>query len=126
MSQTGADTRHSDADEASNAIEERLRVIIDAIPAIVWRKFHDGSADFLNQYFREYTGLSLEEGMGLGWMSAFHPDDRLMEKWPAAMAAGKPFQTEARLRGTDGQYRWFLIRAMPLQDERGRSSNGMD
>jgi PAS domain-containing protein len=91
MSQTGADTRHSDADEASNAIEERLRVIIDAIPAIVRRKFHDGSADFLNQYFREYTGLSLEEGMGLGWMSAFHPDDRLMEKWPAAMA-GSPFR----------------------------------
>jgi PAS domain-containing protein len=66
MSQTGADTRHSDADGASNAIEERLQVIIDAIPAIVWRKLPDGSADFLNQYFREYTGLSLEEGMGLG------------------------------------------------------------
>jgi PAS domain S-box-containing protein len=79
----------------------------------------DGSADFLNKHFLEYTGLSLEEGMGWGWMNAFHPDDRLMEKWPAAMAAGKPFQTEARLRGTDGQYRWFLIRAVPLKDDRG-------
>jgi PAS domain S-box-containing protein len=119
MSQTGTDKRHSDADEVSNAVEERLRVIIDTIPTIVWRKSPDGSADFLNRNFREYTGLSLEDGLGLRWLNAFHPDDRLNEKWPAAMAAGKPFQTEARLRGADGQYRWFLIRAMPLQDERG-------
>ncbi len=119
MRQIGAITCNSDADEASNVIEERLRLIIDTIPTIVWRKLPDGSADFLNQHFREYTGLSLEDGLGWGWMNAFHPDDRLMEKWPAAMAAGKPFQTEARLRGTDGQYRWFLIRAMPLRDERG-------
>jgi PAS domain S-box-containing protein len=119
MSQTGANTDYSDADEAYNVIEERLRLIIDTIPTIVWSKLPDGSADFLNRNFREYTGLSTEGGMGRGWMSAFHPDDRLMEKWPAAMAAGKPFQTEARLRGTDGRYRWFLIRAMPLQDEQG-------
>jgi PAS domain S-box-containing protein len=119
MSQAGSKTRNIDADEASHAIEERLRLIIDTIPTIVWRKLPDGSADFLNKNFREYTGLSLEDGMGWGWMNAFHPDDRLMEKWPAAMAAGKPFQTEARLRGTDGQYRWFLIRAMPLLDDRG-------
>jgi len=119
MSQTGANTGRSDADAASNVIEERLRLIIDTIPTIVWRKLPDGSADFLNRNFLEYTGLSVEDGLGWGWMNAFHPDDRLMEKWSAAMAAGKPFQTEARLRGTDGQYRWFLIRAMPLQDERG-------
>jgi PAS domain S-box-containing protein len=119
MSQTGTDKRHGDADEVSNAVEERLRVIIDTIPTIVWRKSPDGSADFLNRNFREYTGLSLEDGLGLRWLNAFHPDDRLNEKWPAAMAAGKPFQTEARLRGADGQYRWFLIRAMPLQDDRG-------
>ncbi|HXN92988.1 MAG TPA: PAS domain-containing protein, partial [Candidatus Acidoferrales bacterium] len=118
MSQTGANTRHSDADEASNTIEERLRLIIDTIPTIVWRKLPDGSADFLNRNFREYTGLSLEDGMGWGWMNnAFHPDDRLMEEWREALAAGKPFEKEARLRRADGQYRWFLIRAVPLRDE---------
>jgi len=119
VNENGANANHSDADEATNVIEDRLRLIIDTIPTIVWRKLPDGSADFLNKHFLEYTGLSLEEGMGWGWMNAFHPDDRLMEKWPAAMAAGKPFQTEARLRGTDGQYRWFLIRAVPLEDDRG-------
>jgi|HubBroStandDraft_6_1064221.scaffolds.fasta_scaffold00931_7 PAS domain S-box-containing protein len=119
MSQTGANSHPNDGDEASNVIEERLRLIIDTIPTIVWRKLPDGSADFLNRNFREYTGLSLEDGLGWGWMNAFHPDDRLIEEWRTALAAGKPFAKEARLRRSDGQYRWFLIRAVPLRDEQG-------
>jgi PAS domain S-box-containing protein len=119
MSQTGANKRRSDDDGASNAIEERLRLIIDTIPTIVWRKLPDGSADFLNKHFREYTGLSLEEGLGWGWMNAFHPDDRLKEEWLSALETGEPFEKEARLRRADGEYRWFLVRAVPLRDERG-------
>jgi len=117
MSQTGANTHHSNADEASNVVEERLRLIVDTIPTIVWRKLPDGSADFLNRQFREYTGLSLEHGLGWGWMNVFHPDDRLVEEWRAALAAEKPFEKEVRLGRADGQYRWFLIRAVPLRDE---------
>jgi PAS domain S-box-containing protein len=124
MSQTGANTSHKDADEAAKVVEERLRLIIDTIPTIVWRKLPDGSADFLNQNFREYTGLSMEDGLGWGWLNnAFHPDDRLMGEWSAALTAGRPFEKEARLRRADGQYRWFLIRAMPLLDERGNVVN---
>jgi PAS domain S-box-containing protein len=124
MSQTGANTHHSDDDEASNAIEERLRLIIDTIPIIVWRKLPDGSADFFNRNFREFTGLSLEDGLGWGWMNnVFHPEDRLMEEWRAALAAGKPFEKEARLRRADGEYRWFLVRAVPLRDEQGNIAN---
>jgi PAS domain S-box-containing protein len=119
MSQTGANSHPNDGNEASNVIEERLRLIIDTIPTIVWRKLPDGSADFLNRNFREYTGLSLEDGLGWGWMNAFHPDDRLIEEWRTAFAAGKPFEKEARLCRSDGQYRWFLIRAVPLRDEQG-------
>jgi len=119
MNQSGANAHHSDADEASNDIEERLRFIIDTIPTIVWRKLPDGSADFLNKHFLEYTGLSLEDGLGWGWMNAFHPDDRLKEEWPTALASGKPFEKEARLRRADGAYRWFLLRAVPLRDEQG-------
>src|SRR5437899_48661 len=52
-------------------------------------------------------------------MNAFHPDDRLVEEWRTALAAGKPFERETRLRRSDGQYRWFLVRAVPLRDERG-------
>ena len=90
MSQARANKHPSDSDETSNVIEERLRSIIDTIPTIVWRKLPDGSADFLNQNFREYTGLSLEDGQGWGWMmNAFHPEDRLIEEWRTALAAGR-------------------------------------
>ena len=123
MSESMARTPKRDADEASDAVEERLRLIIDTIPAIAWRKLPDGSADFLNRNFREYTGLSPEDGLGWGWMNAFHPDDRLVEEWRTALAAGKPFERETRLRRSDGQYRWFLIRAVPLRDEPGNIVN---
>ena len=123
MGQAEGNTLHSDADRASNIIEERLRLIIDTIPTIVWRKSPDGSATFLNRTFREYTGLSSEEGLGWGWMNAFHPDDRLLDEWRAALAAGKPFEKEVRLRRADGQYHWFLTRAVPLRDEHGNIEN---
>ena len=123
MGQAEGNTLHSDADRASNIIEERLRLIIDTIPTIVWRKSPDGSASFLNRTFREYTGLSSEEGLGWGWMNAFHPEDRLLDEWRAALAAGKPFEKEVRLRRADGQYHWFLTRAVPLRDEHGNIEN---
>jgi len=108
------------AEESVRQSEDRLRRVIDTLPALVWSKLPDGSADFLNQRFREYTGLSVEEGLGWGWMrNAFHPEDRAEEEWRAAFAAGQPFEKEARLRGADGTYRWFLLRAVPLRDERG-------
>src|SRR5437660_4219324 len=106
--------------EDRKVAEGRLRLVIDTLPALVWRKLPDGSADFLNQRFREYTGLSVEEGLGWGWMmKGFHPEDRAEEEWRAAFAAGQPFEKEARMRRADGEYRWFLHRAVPLYDELG-------
>jgi PAS domain S-box-containing protein len=102
-----------------HALKDKLRLVIDTIPAVVWSKLPDGSADFLNQRFRDYTGLSLEEGRGWGWMHAFHPEDRAVEEWRAALAAGEPFEKEARLRRADAQYRWCVLRAVPLRDEQG-------
>jgi PAS domain S-box-containing protein len=100
--------------------EDRLRLVIDTLPALVWSKSPDGAADFLNQRFREYTGLSVEEGLGWGWLSAFHPEDGALEEWRAAFAAGEPFEKEARLRRADGSFRWFQIRAVPLRNELGK------
>jgi PAS domain S-box-containing protein len=107
------------AEEGVRRSEDRLRLVVDTLPALVWSKSPDGSADFLNQRFREYTGLSVEKGLGWGWINAFHPEDRLEEEWRAAFAAGEPFEKEARLRRVDGAYRWFLLRAVPLRDEVG-------
>jgi PAS domain S-box-containing protein len=107
------------AQEAVRRSEDRLRLVVDTLPAMVWSKLPDGSADFLNQRFREYTGFTLEQGLGRGWMNAFHPEDRAEEEWRAAFAAGELFEKEARLRRADGVYRRFLLRAAPLRDERG-------
>jgi len=107
------------AQEAVRRSEDRLRLVVDTLPAMVWSKLPDGSADFLNQRFREYTGFTLEQGLGRGWMNAFHPEDRAEEEWRAAFAAGELFEKEARLRRAGGGYRRFLLRAAPLRDERG-------
>ncbi len=113
---------HERAEEVLRRNEDRLRLVIDTLPALVWSKLPDGSADFLNQRFREYTGLFVEEGLGEGWLKAFHPEDRAssVDEWRAAFAAGKPFEFEARLRRADGEYHWFMLRGAPLRDESGR------
>jgi PAS domain S-box-containing protein len=112
---------HAEADARVRQTEQELRLVIDTIPAIVWRKLPDGSADFINQRFREYWGLSADEGLGWGWVNAIHPDERkkFEEEWRAACAAGAPFDKEARLRRADGEYRRVLLRAVPRRDEDG-------
>jgi PAS domain S-box-containing protein len=102
--------------------EDHMRLVIDTIPALVWSKLPDGSADFLNQRFREYTGLSVEAGLGEGWLKAIHPDDcaSSIDVWREAFAGGKSFELEARLRRADGEYLWFLFRGAPLRDQAGK------
>lgn len=99
--------------------EDRLRLVIDTIPASVWSARPDGSVDFINQRFLEFTGRSMEDMLGWGWGSLLHPDDltRFMDEWQAALAGGKPMESEARARRTDGAYRWLLFRTVPLRDD---------
>ncbi|MGD0137861.1 MAG: sigma 54-interacting transcriptional regulator [Tepidisphaeraceae bacterium] len=89
--------------------------MIDAIPAMAWSALPDGSVDFVNQRWRDYAGLSLQEARGRGWQAAVHPDDsaRLIHKWREILLSKAPGEIEARLKRFDGQYRWFLIRAEP-------------
>jgi PAS domain S-box-containing protein len=103
-------------------LKDQLRLVIDTIPGLVWSALPDGSAEFLNQRWLEYTGLSMKEGLDWGGKVAVHPEDlaRFMDEWRAALAEGKPLETEARLRRADGEYRWLLIRAVPLRDEAGK------
>jgi PAS domain S-box-containing protein len=89
---------------------------------LAWSTGPDGSAEFLNLRWRNYTGLSTEEAQGWGWQAAIHPEDVrwLTEEWRSIMVSGKPCELEARLRRYDGQYRWFIFRADPLVDEQGK------
>jgi PAS domain S-box-containing protein len=109
------------AKEALAISERELRAIINTIPTLAWSAGPDGSADFVNQRWLDYTGLSAERAQGWGWRAAIHPDDvnRLVEYWQSCLASGTPLEAEARIRRFDGAYRWFLFRANPLRDEAG-------
>jgi PAS domain S-box-containing protein len=101
--------------------EDRLRRVIDTIPAHVWSTLPDGSVDFVNQRWLESTGLAVEDALGWNWGSVVHPDDlgRYVDEWRAALAAGEPMESEVRLRRADGKYHWWLTRNVPLRDELG-------
>jgi formate hydrogenlyase transcriptional activator len=103
----------------SRESEAQLRRIIDTIPSLAWCNLPDGSNEFLNQRWHDYTGLSPEEAHGWGWKAAIHPEDlpMLMQKWQALRNADKPGECEVRLRRFDGAFRSFLCRVEPLRYE---------
>jgi len=104
-----------------NPTEDHQRLVIDTIPALVLSARPDGSVDFINQRWLEYTGLKSEELQGWGWRSVLHPEDveKFVAELRAALAAGEPFENEARICRADGAYRWFWIRNAPLRDVQG-------
>ena len=108
-------------DEITNS-ETKLRQVTDTIPTLAWCNLPDGSNEFLNKRWHDYTGLSPEESHGWGWQVAFHPEDipPLMGKWQELLVSGEPGEIEARLRRLDGVFRWFLIRVEPLRDGAGK------
>ncbi|HEX2543659.1 MAG TPA: PAS domain S-box protein [Ramlibacter sp.] len=103
------------------ARERDLKLIVDTIPALAWSALPDGSADFFNQHFLEFTGLAAAEAAGWGWIASIHADDQqqLARIWSDVLASGQPGEAEARLRRHDGEYRWFLFRAHPFRNEAG-------
>ncbi len=94
--------------------------LIDVIPAIAWSSQPDGSVEFVNRRWRDYTGLSPEESYGWGWKTAVHVEDlaQLLNGWGARdVQEGR--ECEVRLRRSDGAFHWFLLRREPLHDETG-------
>ena len=103
------------------ALKDQLQFVVDTIPELVWSALPDGSNDFVNRGWVEFTGLSLEDTKGSGWSAAIHPDDLSVysDRRRTSITTGEPFENETRIRSAGGQYRWFLVRAAPLRDERG-------
>ncbi|HJT80806.1 MAG TPA: ATP-binding protein [Chthoniobacterales bacterium] len=105
---------------------EILRQLADGLPQIVWVARPDGSHEYYNQRFYEYTGRGREIRMEDSWTDLFHPDDakRADDAWTEALQSGTPYEIEFRLkRASDGAYRWFLGRALPYRDENGEIVN---
>src|SRR5580700_4128630 len=101
--------------------ERELREVIETIPSMAWSAAPDGSADFFNERWLAYAGLTADQAQGWGWTVAVHPDDLsvLVDYWQTVMASGQSGEIEARLRRFDGVYRWFLFRATPSLDDNG-------
>jgi PAS domain S-box-containing protein len=114
-------TEIREAEEKVRRAERELRRVVDTVPALAWTTLPDGANDFCNQGWLDYTGLSSADTQGSGWIAAFHPEDLTahQNKWCHAVATGEVFENEARLRRADGEYRWFLHRAVPLRDDAG-------
>jgi formate hydrogenlyase transcriptional activator len=102
--------------------EKNLRRAIDVIPALAWFAMPDGSMEYLNKRWRDYTGLSPAETVGWGFQAAFHPEDREkgIQRCRSLATENGPAECEIRLRRHDGVYRTFHIRIEPLRDETGR------
>jgi PAS domain S-box-containing protein len=114
----------ADLEEALKVIkrsETELSAIVDALPAHAWCAGADGYNVFCNQQWLDYSGFSQETARGWSWRDAIHPDDvsAFVKKWSEVSTTGAPFDAEARFRRFDGEYRWFLVRAVPLRDESG-------
>ncbi len=105
----------------TSALEREFQIFAESMPQMVWATRPDGWNIYSNQTWVEYTGLSLEESCGQGWIIPFHPDDqqRAREAWQRATQQLDAYSLECRLRRTDGVYRWWLIRGVPLLNENG-------
>ncbi|CAM2155166.1 protein of unknown function [Pararobbsia alpina] len=100
---------------------QSLAEIINSIPALVWCARPDGSAEFFNQHYLDYVGMTTEQAQDWGWIGSLHPEDvsGLSDVWQAVLASGQAGEAVARMRRHDGQYRAFLFRTHPMRDSLG-------
>jgi PAS domain S-box-containing protein len=109
----------TDSNGGRSTSEECL--IIDTAPTLIHTALPDGSLDFFNKRWLEYLGVGLKAVQGWNWTEMIHSDDvdELVTEWRRSLKTGAPLEVEARVRGADGLYRWFLHRKCPLHDEQG-------
>ncbi len=117
-------TEREQSGPSRRASDEGFRELAEAMPHIVWTADADGRITYINRHWTELTGLTLEQTNILEAVEeVFHPDDApaVYEKWRASLASGEPHDAEWRFkRKSDGTWRWFLTRAVPVRGEDGR------
>ncbi len=112
--------RERDAQRRAFTSEEQFRSLVETMPQLTWISGPKGEIKFRNKHWQEYTGLALEAG-DVGWQSVQHPDTfgPLQAGWTEALSNKTAFEGEALFRRADGEYRWFLVRAVALLDNAG-------
>jgi hypothetical protein len=113
------------ANLTTKEVHEQLKTfshLANAPKTIEWTALPDGSLDYYNSHWFRYTGLTLEQTRGSGWVKVVHPDDisNSMSTWTRALASGQKFEFEHRLLRADGRYRWHRGAGMPLHNEEGK------
>ena len=105
------------AEDSLRQSEEDLRALADSIPQLAWIASFDGTMSWYNQRWHDYTGTTPEDMAGDGWDTAYDPHylPQMLAGWKAALQDGTPFEMEFPIRGSNGQYRWFLTRANPVR-----------
>ena len=102
--------------------EEQLRSLANSIPQLAWMTDAEGWIYWYNQRWYDYTGTTLEQMEGWGWQSVHHPHmvEDVTNKFKKAIAEGEPYEQTFLLRSKEGEYRWFLTRAIPIRNEDGK------
>lgn len=113
------------AQEHARAVGDELRRSFDMIPALAWRASSDGTVEFANKQWHDYTGISPDAARRRKWFQCFHPDDqdRLRSRWRHCVRTGSGADIEGRLQSFDGETRRFLVRTAPVRNEAGEIVN---
>ncbi|MBD2499029.1 PAS domain S-box protein [Anabaena azotica] len=116
-------TERTKAEKAIRQSELKFRTLADTMPQMVWITKPDGYHEYFNQRWYDYTGKTLEQTQGEGWQYILHPDDvePTFAVWQNSLQTGNSYNIEYRLRrGSDGEYRWHLGKALPLKEQNGQ------
>jgi len=110
------------AQDSLRQSEADLRALADSFPQLAWIARPDGAIVWYNQRWHDYTGITAQQMAGDGWRDAYDPHElpQMLAGWRAALRSGAPFEMEFPIRASNGQYRWFLTRANPVRDHRGK------
>jgi PAS domain S-box-containing protein len=109
------------SERALRESEARFRELADNVSQMVWTADPTGRRTWYNRRWLDYTGATLDEMLGWGWQKFHHPDhlERVLPRFRQSFDSGTPWEDTFPLRGRDGEYRWFLTRALPIRDENG-------
>ena len=104
------------AQRAVSTSEAQFRTFAQVVPNHFWTAAPDGRLNWFNDQVYRYTGAQADDLVNNGWTALIHPDDTapVSTTWANSLASGQPYEIEFRIRGADGSYRWFLVRAMPV------------